>query len=60
MKKSKAWVELEGRIGELSNQLKQVEEELSKTPEQIKLAELKEGKNFKIISTEGKNLWELS
>ena len=60
MEKNKAWVALEARIDELSNELKQVGEELSKTPEQIKLAELKEGKSFKIISTEGKNLWELS
>jgi hypothetical protein len=60
VKKSKARVKLEVMIDELSNELKQAGEELAKTPEQIKLSELKEGKSFKIINTEGKNLWELS
>lgn len=60
VKKSKALLDIQAMIDGLSNELKQVGEELSKTPEQIKLAELKEGKSFKIISTEGKNLWELS
>lgn len=59
-KKSKAWADLEVKIDELSNQLRQAKEDLSKTPERIKLSEFKEGKTFKIISTEGKNLWELS
>jgi len=59
-RKSDTMVNLEVKIDELSNQLSQVGEELAKTPKKINLSELKKGKSFKIISAEGKNLWELS
>lgn len=59
-KRNESWKELTTRRDDLLNELKKVDSQLSETPEKIKLSELKEGRSFKLISTEGKNLWDLS
>ena len=59
-KRNESWKELETHRDDLLNELKEVDSQLSETPEKIKLSELKEGRSFKLISTEGKNLWDLS
>lgn len=60
LRKNKRRDDLNNKSSNLLEELKTVELKLSECPERIKLCEYKEGHSFKIINTEGKNLWDLA
>jgi hypothetical protein len=60
VRKSKKRDRLEQKRVEVKEKLAATEQKAKSCPERVKLDELKPGKKFKVLDTEGKNLWNLA
>jgi len=60
LRKSKKREKLQKELKELKNKIARKQEELANCPERVDINEVKPDTTFKVLSTEGKNLWNLT
>jgi DNA-binding XRE family transcriptional regulator len=60
LRKSNKREKLQKELKELRNKIAEKQEELANCPERVDINEVKPDASFKVLSTEGKNLWNLT
>ena len=60
LRKSKKREKLQKELKELKDKIARKQEELANCPERVDINEVKPDATFKVLSTEGKNLWNLT